>query len=339
MLRRAASGAARRFGSGPPPPAAASFADLPPGSVRTPLLTLVLGGGASLVAAAAAEQDADARAAREAVPRLLRAAGAAILGLEPPAASPPAWAKSLPPAARRLAADAAERWRAAEPGDRAILALAGANAAVWLAFKPALVRPAAEKIFAHALPPARARAGTLLLSNVAHRGGLHLAANLIALWQLGRPVASDLGPCQFLGFAAAAGLAASAAAHVGRVASPAARFAGGTSLGLSGIVYGVVVLAAAARPDQSVQFIFLDKPLRLADAVGALVAVDVLGAAAGWRVLDHWGHLGGAAAGWAYARWGGSAWAWAHSAAATARAARDRGEAWLEERARRRRKE
>jgi len=76
----------------------------------------------------------------------------------------------------------------------------------------------------------------------------------------------------------------------------------------------------------------LDKPLRLADAVAALVAVDAIGALAGWRVLDHWGHLGGAAAGWAYSRWGGAAWAAASGAARRARAARDDVERWLEDR-------
>jgi len=332
MLRRAAAlGRARLFNSHPPSPSP-SFADLPPGSVRTPLLTLVLGGGAGLVVAAAAEQEADTRAARETVGRLLRSAGAALLGLEQPAASPPAWTQSLPPGLRGLAADADARWRRAPPGDRAILALAGVNVAVWLLFKPAMLRPAAERLFAHALPPARARPVTLFLSNVAHRGGLHLGLNLLALWQLGRPVAEDLGPSQFLGFAAGAGLAASAAAHAGRALSPAARFAGGTSLGLSGVVYGVVALAAATRPDQAVHFVFLDKPLRLADAVAALVAVDAIGALAGWRVLDHWGHLGGAAAGWAYSRWGGAAWAAASGAARRARAARDDVERWLEDR-------
>jgi rhomboid-like protein len=82
------------------------------------------------------------------------------------------------------------------------------------------------------------------------------------------------------------------------------------SLGASGAVYATLILTALAAPDTSVQLLFLpflSLPIRWGAA--GLVAMDTVGILRGWRVLDHYGHLSGAAFGGAYFFGGPYLWA------------------------------
>jgi rhomboid-like protein len=49
-------------------------------------------------------------------------------------------------------------------------------------------------------------------------------------------------------------------------------------------------------------------PIRLESLLYMLVSLDVLGVSLAWRWLDHWGHLGGAAYGILYTKYGQAAW-------------------------------
>lgn len=187
-------------------------------------------------------------------------------------------------------------------------------------------------MFTHALPPARASPLTLAASNWAHRGGLHLAANMVVLASLGPRAAEEMGAAHFVGAYAAFGLAAGALSHAARALLASTRAGGGTSLGASGCVYGVVAWLAARHPDDPVHVFPLDAPVRLGDAVAVIVAADAVGVLARLRVMDHWGHLGGAAAGYALARAGDAPWDAAAAAAARVRGARNAVDAWLDER-------
>jgi rhomboid-like protein len=85
------------------------------------------------------------------------------------------------------------------------------------------------------------------------------------------------------------------------------------SLGASGAVYGTVVVTALAMPDTPIQLLFmpfLAAPIRWGAA--GLVAMDTVGIIRGWRVLDHYAHLSGAAFGGAY--FFGGPWLWAGTA-------------------------
>lgn len=73
------------------------------------------------------------------------------------------------------------------------------------------------------------------------------------------------------------------------------------SLGASGAIYGTLALTALAVPDVEVQLFFLPfLTLPIKWGVAGLVAMDITGIVRGWRVLDHYGHLSGAAFGGAY---------------------------------------
>ncbi|KAI0315883.1 hypothetical protein OF83DRAFT_308253 [Amylostereum chailletii] len=73
------------------------------------------------------------------------------------------------------------------------------------------------------------------------------------------------------------------------------------SLGASGAIYGAVVLAALAFPEAEVSLIFPPTPaFPIQYGVGGLVLLDMVGAWRGWRLFDHYAHMGGAAFGAAY---------------------------------------
>ena len=82
------------------------------------------------------------------------------------------------------------------------------------------------------------------------------------------------------------------------------------SLGASGAIYGTFVLTALAMPDTSIQLVFLPflaAPIKWG-AIG-LLTMDTVGIVRGWKILDHYAHLSGAAFGGAYFFGGPYLWA------------------------------
>jgi len=81
------------------------------------------------------------------------------------------------------------------------------------------------------------------------------------------------------------------------------------SLGSSGAVYATLITTSLAFPDTQVGLIFPPTPpVSIQTGVTALLTLDVLGALRGWRIFDHWAHLGGAAFGALYWRYGAHFW-------------------------------
>src|SRR5271170_4669018 len=71
--------------------------------------------------------------------------------------------------------------------------------------------------------------------------------------------------------------------------------------GASGAIYGTFIVTTLAVPNATLQLFFLPfltAPIKW-DAAG-LIAMDTIGIARGWRVMDHYGHLSGATFGVAY---------------------------------------
>ena len=316
----------------PPPSPPSTTTTLHPSDVLTPLATAALVGFSCLVAADVARADALDRRAANAFDYLARV-GAAMLGSDQNPDTP-SWALNLPEPLRQWATDAAVEWDKAPSADRAVAGIAAANLAVWAARRvppTALSARLWDAVFPHALPPARPRPLTLTLSNWAHVGGLHLLANMAALAAIGPRAAEEMGAAHFVGAYAACGLGSAAASHIGRAVVAGTRGGGGASVGASGCVYGILAWLATTHPADAVRVFPLDSPVRLADAVTVMVAADVVGAVARFRLFDHWGHLGGAAAGFALAKAGDMPWDAAAAAAVRVRAARDAADAWLDE--------
>ncbi len=65
------------------------------------------------------------------------------------------------------------------------------------------------------------------------------------------------------------------------------------SLGSSGAIYAGLVMSSLAFPQASVGLIFLPfVSFPIGAGVGAMVALDVVGIIRGWKMFDHWAHLG-----------------------------------------------
>ncbi|KAG8748413.1 hypothetical protein FRC10_005960 [Ceratobasidium sp. 414] len=83
------------------------------------------------------------------------------------------------------------------------------------------------------------------------------------------------------------------------------------SLGASGAIYAAVTASALAFPDANVSLIFLPfVSLPIGAGVGGMVCLDIIGIIRGWRMFDHWAHLGGAVFGVAYYNYGANFWDW-----------------------------
>lgn len=81
------------------------------------------------------------------------------------------------------------------------------------------------------------------------------------------------------------------------------------SLGASGAIYATVVVTALAFPQSQIAlFIPPSYPINIQYGVGGLVLLDTIGILRGWRVFDHWAHLGGAVFGAAYYAYGPTVW-------------------------------
>ncbi|KAH9981014.1 hypothetical protein BGW80DRAFT_304415 [Lactifluus volemus] len=81
------------------------------------------------------------------------------------------------------------------------------------------------------------------------------------------------------------------------------------SLGASGAIYSTVIVSALAFPQAEVSLIFPPTPsFPIQYGVGGVVLLDCIGILRGWRLFDHFAHLGGATLGAMYYMYGIRAW-------------------------------
>jgi rhomboid-like protein len=81
------------------------------------------------------------------------------------------------------------------------------------------------------------------------------------------------------------------------------------SLGASGAIYAAVTLTALGFPDTQIALLIPPSfPIPIQYGVGGLIAIDIIGALRGWRMFDHYAHLGGAAFGAFYYAYGPRFW-------------------------------
>ncbi|KZT43234.1 hypothetical protein SISSUDRAFT_1069068 [Sistotremastrum suecicum HHB10207 ss-3] len=81
------------------------------------------------------------------------------------------------------------------------------------------------------------------------------------------------------------------------------------SLGASGAVYSTLAITALAFPETHVSLIFPPTgSIPIEYGFAGLVLIDTVGILRGWRLFDHWAHLGGAAFGAFYWMYGPTIW-------------------------------
>ncbi len=236
----------------------------------------------------------------------------------------------------------AERYLDLSPSKQVVLPVVVANGAVFALWTIASARRGGglwrwmNHNFLHR--PSSNRTRTMLTSVFSHQTFLHFLFNNVALWSIGgsalivashhtaayragRDVMEASRTPHFLAFFASAGVFAATVSHVvaairfRRISAlrglEVARAALGRqgSLGSSGAVYSALVMSACAFPDAKLGIIFLPFiTFPIGAGIAGLVAADVAGVLFGWRMFDHWAHLGGAAFGWLYWWYGAEAW-------------------------------
>lgn len=118
----------------------------------------------------------------------------------------------------------------------------------------------------------------LITAAFLHGGWLHLAMNMLALWQIGSALEQMIGPNRFLTLYTVSALGGSIASY-----SMSDQFA--YSVGASGAIFGLltafIVVGAALRMDVSSAIIFLVINVAISFTSG----------------IDKWAHFGGAAVG------------------------------------------
>ncbi|KAI9067952.1 rhomboid-domain-containing protein [Trametes sanguinea] len=114
------------------------------------------------------------------------------------------------------------------------------------------------------------------------------------------------------GSSAASHSAASAPAETAEIAlSAVAREAkhGTHSLGSSGAIYAFFAITALGFPDAEITFVIPPYiPINIQTGFGAFLALDLLGVLRGWRMFDHYAHLGGALFGAFWFYYGAQIW-------------------------------
>ncbi|KAH9857282.1 hypothetical protein C2E23DRAFT_749161 [Lenzites betulinus] len=108
---------------------------------------------------------------------------------------------------------------------------------------------------------------------------------------------------------ASATSAGAAAASEAAVTTTKAASEGMHSLGSSGAVYAMFAITALGFPDAEITLIIPPWfPINIQTGFAALLAVDMLGVLRGWKMFDHFAHLGGAAFGVFWYNYGAQIW-------------------------------
>jgi len=264
-----------------------------------------------------------------------------------------AWPAMLRVYSQRVWITLAENRLNTSDGRRAAWTILLLNGFVFIGWQIPALRGSMASYFLHS--PLSGKNYTLVTSAFSHQGLLHIGFNMFALISFGSAAFDWLGTQQMVhrdrdpestyfyhswAFYLLGGIFSSLVSHVvatrfrfprivaalaaGNGATGAAAAANATSilpsLGASGAIYAAVTLSALALPDASVSFIFFPwLQVPISAGVGGLVLLDVVGVWRGWRVFDHWAHLGGAMFGVFYFYYGPQLWNWTRHRLAQAR--------------------
>ncbi|KAA1468885.1 hypothetical protein DENSPDRAFT_834364 [Dentipellis sp. KUC8613] len=154
-----------------------------------------------------------------------------------------------------------------------------------------------------------------IINQIAHNPHAKPAAAPLSHWASSAKNVTGSTVTASSGSATASVTASTAAATAS--ASPAAAEAAAAvprilpSLGSSGAIYSAFILTALAFPDGEVSLIFPPVgPFPMSYGAAGIVLLDCVGVLRGWKLFDHYAHLGGAAFGALYWTYGAGFWDW-----------------------------
>ncbi|XP_042907828.1 presenilin-associated rhomboid-like protein, mitochondrial [Parasteatoda tepidariorum] len=191
-------------------------------------------------------------------------------------------------------------WHSHTEGQKIAMGIAAANFCVFLMWRVPALYPFMRKYFC-ASPALGASCLPMVLSTFSHFSFFHFAANMYVLYSFSTTAVSYFGKEQFLAVYCSAGVISSFTSYVYKIAS--GRLV--TSLGASGALMAILSSMCFRYPDIPLQIIFLPFfTFSAGHAIKAIMALDVVGLVAKWKLFDHAAHLGGALFGILYLTYG-----------------------------------
>ncbi|MFK8054897.1 MAG: rhomboid family intramembrane serine protease [Saprospiraceae bacterium] len=119
----------------------------------------------------------------------------------------------------------------------------------------------------------------------------HLLFNMIMMFFFGSLVESSMGSKRFLMYYLIAGFGALATYYLMAYANGPSM--GGSVLGASGAIYGVMLAYAYIAPNQEIRLLFPPIPVKVKYMVTALILYDMFSGIAGGSGTAHYSHIGG----------------------------------------------
>jgi len=194
-------------------------------------------------------------------------------------------------------------WNRLYSTEKLVCGIISVNVAVFLAWRIPQFSTAMVKYFMSS-PMASATCWPMLFSAFSHYSLLHLFINMYVLWSFAPVASTKFGKEQFLATYVSAGVIASFASYVYKVA----RASMVPSVGASGAIMALIGIVGTSFPDTRLSIAFVSQiyPHSFSADVGvkSLIVLDTLGVLFGWRFFDHAGHLGGMMFGIWYAKYG-----------------------------------
>ncbi|KFM82176.1 Presenilins-associated rhomboid-like protein, mitochondrial, partial [Stegodyphus mimosarum] len=191
-------------------------------------------------------------------------------------------------------------WNSQTEGQKISSVIIGINLCVFLLWRIPYFYPIMRKYFC-ASPALESSCLPMFLSTFSHYSFLHLAANMYVLHSFSTSAVSFFGKEQFLALYCSAGVISSFTSYLYKVAT--GRFV--TSLGASGALMAILSSMCFQFPNAQLQIVFLPFfSFSAGHAIKAVMAIDLVGLFAKWKLFDHAAHLGGAIFGIVYLNYG-----------------------------------
>ncbi|XP_054720196.1 presenilins-associated rhomboid-like protein, mitochondrial [Uloborus diversus] len=191
-------------------------------------------------------------------------------------------------------------WHNQSEGQKVASCIIGINLCVFLLWKVPYFFPTMGKYFCSS-PALKSSCLPMFLSTFSHYSFLHLAANMYVLYSFSTTAITYFGKEQFVALYCSAGVISSFTSYAYKVFS--GRLV--TSLGASGALMAILSSMCFQYPDIPLQIVFFPFfTFSAGAAIKAIMAVDVVGLFAKWKLFDHAAHLGGAVWGITYLNYG-----------------------------------
>ncbi|MCL4124109.1 UNVERIFIED_CONTAM: hypothetical protein GTU68_063388 [Idotea baltica] len=193
-------------------------------------------------------------------------------------------------------------WNDIPEGRKIFWTIFMANFVVFVCWRIPILQSSMMRYFTSS-PAAKIVCWPMLLSTFSHYSTLHLVMNMYVLHSFSGAIGNSLGKEQFVGFYLAGGVFSSFLSQFFKLMTNSI----GPSLGASGAIMALLGYFCTKHPDAQLGVIFLPNyPFSAELALKGVMLMDLSGLIFRWKLFDHAAHLGGAAFGLLYAKYGQS---------------------------------